>query len=38
MFEKINKTCKYVIDNSQYVKINYNKIKDIIEDKALAGK
>lgn len=30
MFEKINKTCKYVIDNSQYVKINYNKIDEFI--------
>ena len=30
MFEKINKTCKYVINNSQYVKINYNKIDEFI--------
>ena len=30
MFEKINKTCKYVIDNSQYVKINYNRIDEFI--------
>lgn len=31
MLDKIRSTCKYVVDNSTYVKINYNKLDDFIK-------
>ena len=32
MLDKIKSTCHYVLDNSEYVKINYNKLDNFIEE------
>ena len=32
MLDKIKSTCHYVIDNSEYVKINYDKLDKFIDD------
>ena len=32
MLDKIKNTCKYVADNSKYVKINYNRLDEIIKN------
>lgn len=32
MLDKIKNTCQYVVDNSKYVKINYVKLKDFINN------